>query len=106
MAPQNRFSLCSSEPRTGQNSLVPNTAMKNGTTVTNAKSITAMPTATATAERYNMNCDKPIVEKPTRTASPEKNTVFPALRYVWTIASHWSSVCCSSSLKRLISKMQ
>ncbi|MMZ65357.1 hypothetical protein D1872_277580 [compost metagenome] len=75
-----RLSACSSEPFEGQNSFLPNTAIKKGTIVTSATIITAMPTATATADRYNINCAKPIAMKPTSTASAEKNTVFPAVR--------------------------
>ncbi|VTR54096.1 Uncharacterised protein [Actinobacillus pleuropneumoniae] len=70
-APHSLFSLCSSLPRDGQKSFFPRTAMKNGTTVTNASSITAMPIATATADLYRMNLDKPMAAKPTNTARPE-----------------------------------
>ncbi|MNZ57845.1 hypothetical protein D3C78_758350 [compost metagenome] len=49
--PHSLLCLCSREPLEGQNSALPSTAMKNGTIVNKARSSTATPIATATAER-------------------------------------------------------
>ncbi|MNI26328.1 hypothetical protein D3C73_800220 [compost metagenome] len=77
--PHSLLGLCSSEPFAGQNITLPKTAIKNGTSVTKASINTATPTATATAERYKTKVEKPMEAKPTNTAKPEINTVFPAV---------------------------
>jgi len=62
----------------GQKRDFPKTDIKKGTIVTSAMSRMPTPTATLTADWYNWNFAKPILEKPTNTAKPLKKTVFPA----------------------------